>query len=138
MMALWIAVTVVTAVAERFQGRSVASALRSTPRGFYGMILGHIGIALFIVGVTMVSLFEIEKDLRMAPGDSFEMAGYTFTFNGVRSVDVLNYNAMRGQFFVTNEEGFKAELTPEKRIYRVQQNPMTEAAIDQIEGVLAK
>ena len=129
-MALWIASTVVLAVAERFKGRSIGSALRSTPRGFYGMILGHIGIAVFIVGMTMVSLYEIEKDLRMAPGDSYEMAGYTFTFNGVRTLDVQNYTAARGQFLVTNEDGFRAELFPEKRIYRVQQSPMTEAAID--------
>ncbi len=130
MMAFWITTTVVLALAERFKNRSISSALRSTPRGFYGMILGHIGIAFFIIGITFVSLFEIEKDLRMSPGDSYEMAGYTFTFNGVRMVDVLNYQAARGDFYVTNDEGFKAELTPEKRIYRVQQNPMTEAAID--------
>ena len=130
MMALWIASTVVLAVAERFKGRSFGSALRSTPRGFYGMIMGHVGIAVFIVGMTMVSLYEIEKDLRMAPGDSYEMAGYTFTFNGVRTLDVQNYTAARGQFMVTNEDGYRVELTPEKRIYRVQQSPMTEAAID--------
>ncbi|MBT4861575.1 MAG: heme lyase CcmF/NrfE family subunit, partial [Gammaproteobacteria bacterium] len=69
MMALWIATTVVLALSERFKGRSIASALRSTPRGFYGMLLGHIGIASFIVGVTLVSMYNIEKDIRMAPGD---------------------------------------------------------------------
>ena len=66
----------------------------------------------------------------MATGDSFEMAGYTFSFNGVRMVDVANYQAARGDFVITNAEGYRAELTPEKRVYRVQQNPMTEAAID--------
>ncbi|MDJ0881866.1 MAG: heme lyase CcmF/NrfE family subunit [Gammaproteobacteria bacterium] len=130
MMALWVASTVVLALMERFKGRSIGSTLRSTPRGFYGMLMGHVGIAFFIVGVTMVSLYEVEKDLRMAPGDSFEMSGYTFTFNGVRMMDIQNYTAARGDFYVTNEAGFKAELTPEKRIYRVQQSPMTEAAID--------
>ncbi len=94
------------------------------------MLLGHIGIAVFIVGMTLVSLYEIKKDLRMAPGDSFEIAGYTFTFDGVKAIDVDNYRAERGVFVVTDESGFKAVLTPEKRIYRVQQNPMTEAAID--------
>ena len=129
-MALWIAFTVLLALAERIRGRSVSSALRSTPRGFYGMLLGHIGIAVFIVGMTLVSLYEIKKDLRMAPGDSFEIAGYTFTFDGVKAVDVDNYRAERGVFVVTDDDGFKAVMMPEKRIYRVQQNPMTEAAID--------
>jgi cytochrome c-type biogenesis protein CcmF len=129
MMALWIASTVILAMAERLRGRSLMSALHSTPRGFYGMLMGHLGIALFIVGMTMVSLYEIEKDLRMAPGDTFEMAGYTFTFNGVRELPVANYIAARGDFVVTDETGFRAELHPEKRVYLVQQNPMTEAAI---------
>ena len=130
MMSLWIASSVVVALMERFKGRSFASAIRSTPRGFYGMILGHVGIAFAIVGITLVSLYNIEKDLRMAPGDSFELAGYTFTFNGVRMTDVLNYQAARGDFYVTNQDGFKTTMKPEKRVYRVQQNPMTEAAID--------
>jgi cytochrome c-type biogenesis protein CcmF len=130
MMSFWIASSVVLALMDRFKGRPLASTLRATPRGFYGMILGHIGIGFFIVGITLVSLYDIEKDLRMAPGDTFEMAGYTFTFNGVRTTDVLNYRAARGDFYVTNEDGFQATMKPEKRVYRVQQNPMTEAAID--------
>ncbi len=130
MMAIWITSTVIVALAERFKGRTVASALRTTPLGFYGMLLGHIGIAFFIVGITLVSLYEQEKDLRMAPGDTFEMAGYSFTFNGVSMTDVVNYQAARGEFYVTAENGFQSILQPEKRVYRVQQNPMTEAAID--------
>jgi len=130
MMALWIATTVVLALSERFKGRSIGSALRSTPRGFYGMLLGHLGIASFIVGVTLVSMYNIEKDIRMAPGDSFEMAGYTFKFNGVRMTRVENYDAARGDFLVTNDDGFRAEMRPEKRVYLVQKMPMTEAAID--------
>ncbi len=129
-MALWITFTVIIAIAERFKGRSFASAMRSTPRGFWGMILGHVGIAMFIIGITLVSLYELEKDLRMKDGDSFDMAGYTFTFKGVRMTNVSNYQAARGEFIITNDEGYKAVLHPEKRVYLVQQSPMTEAAID--------
>ncbi len=131
MMAIWIAASVVLALTERLKGReSMTVAITSIPRGFYGMLLGHIGIAFFIVGVTLVSLYNIEKDLRMAPGDSYEMAGYTFKFNGVNMTDIDNYQAARGDFDVTHKSGYKTQLTPEKRVYRVQQNPMTEAAID--------
>ncbi len=131
MMSLWIASTVVLALHERFKGRSITSTLRSTPRGFYGMIMGHIGIAFFIIGMTFVSLYDEEKDLRMAPGDTFEMAGYTFQFNGVRNTRVANYNTSRGDFLVTNEDGFRVVMNPEKRVYLVQTMPMTEAAIDE-------
>jgi cytochrome c-type biogenesis protein CcmF len=130
-MALWIAVTAMMAIHERFRNRKLSSALRTTPAGFYGMLLGHLGMAVFIVGVTLTSLYNQEKDLRMAPGDVYSVAGYEFTFHGVREFNVDNYVATRGAFSVRSKSGdFEVEMFPEKRIYRVQTSPMTEAAID--------
>ena len=130
-MALWIAVTAGIAVYERFHNRSLLSALRSTPAGFYGMLLGHLGIAVFIIGITLTSLYTVEKDLRMSPGDTYTVSGYEFTFHGVRDFNVANYVATRGGFSVRSLDGdYEADMFPEKRVYRVQNNPMTEAAID--------
>jgi cytochrome c-type biogenesis protein CcmF len=130
-MALWICVTAAIAVYERFHQRALMSTLRSTPAGFYGMLLGHLGIAVFIVGITLTSLYTLEKDLRMAPGDTYTVAGYEFTFHGVRDFNVDNYVATRGGFSVRSVDGgYQAEMFPEKRIYPVQKSPMTEAAID--------
>ena len=130
-MAVWIALTVALAIHERMRNRSLSSALRSTPAGFYGMLLGHLGIAVFVVGVTLTSLYTKEKDLRMAPGETYSVGGYEFTFHGVREFDIKNYVATRGGFSVRSESGdFQAEMFPEKRVYRVQTMPMTEAAID--------
>ena len=130
-MALWIAVTAGIAIYERFHNRGLLSTLRSTPAGFYGMLLGHLGIGVFIIGVTLTSLYNQEKDLRMAPGDIYSVAGYEFTFHGVRDFNVDNYVATRGGFTVRSESGdFKVDLFPEKRTYPVQTMPMTEAAID--------
>ena len=130
-MAVWIALTAVMAIHERFRNRSLSSALRSTPAGFYGMLLGHIGIAVFIVGVTLTSIYTIEKDLRMAPGDTYSVAGYEFTFEGVRQFNIENYVATRGGFTVRSETGnYQVDMFPEKRTYLVQTMPMTEAAID--------
>ncbi len=130
-MALWIAVTAAIAIYERFHHRALLSTLRSTPAGFYGMLLGHLGIGVFIIGVTLTSLYTQEKDLRMAPGDTYSVADYEFTFHGVRDFNVDNYVATRGGFTVRSETGdFKVDLFPEKRIYPVQTMPMTEAAID--------
>jgi cytochrome c-type biogenesis protein CcmF len=130
-MALWIVLVAAIAIYERFHNRGLLSTLRGTPAGFYGMLLGHIGIAVFIIGVTLTSLYNQEKDLRMAPGDIYTVAGYEFTFHGVREFNIDNYVATRGGFSVTSDEGdFKVDMFPEKRIYRVQSMPMTEAAID--------
>ena len=130
-MAVWITSSVVIALYDRFKNRPFMPTLRNSPAGFYGMLLGHLGIAVFIVGITLTSLYNQEKDLRMAPGDSYSVAGYNFQFNGVKTLPILNYESTRGHFTVTSESSdFEVVLEPEKRIYRVQQMPMTEAAID--------
>jgi cytochrome c-type biogenesis protein CcmF len=99
-------------------------------RSYYGMILAHLGVAVFIVGITMVSNYGIEQDIRMSPGDSAEIAGYEFKFEGVSRYPGPNYNADRGRFQVFQEGELIATLEPEKRTYFVQTRPMTEAAID--------
>jgi cytochrome c-type biogenesis protein CcmF len=94
------------------------------------MIVGHLGLAVFVVGITLTSLYSVEKDVSLAPGESYEMAGFRFTFQGVREFDGPNYRATGGMVEVTRDGDPVASMLPEKRIYRVQQNPMTEAAID--------
>ena len=66
----------------------------------------------------------------MDAGDTAELAGYAFTFRGVREVAGPNYGAAQGLVEVTRDGKPVTTMHPEKRIYRVQQNPMTEAAID--------
>jgi cytochrome c-type biogenesis protein CcmF len=100
------------------------------PRATYGMLVAHFGVAVFVVGVTLVKGYESEKDVRMEPGDTVEVGGYTFRFDGVRDVQGPNYVAGRGRISVTRNGSLVTTLYPEKRIYRVQNQPMTEAAID--------
>jgi cytochrome c-type biogenesis protein CcmF len=94
------------------------------------MHLAHIGIAVFVVGVTMVSSFQEEKDVKMAPGESVDVAGYHFTFHGVKAVEGPNYFAAQGDFDLAVNGKFQRKINPEKRNYHSSQMPMTEAAID--------
>ena len=93
------------------------------------MLLAHAGIGVFVIGVTLVKSYESERDLRMAPGDSVVLGGYSFRFEGVREVSGPNYAAARGTVIVQRDGETIARLAPEKRVYLVQCNPMTEAAI---------
>jgi len=99
------------------------------PRATIGMMVAHLGIAAFAFGVTMVKTYEVERDVKMAVGDTTEINGYTFTFQGVRDVAGPNYNAAQGLVVVTQGGSEVAQMRPEKRVYRVQTSPMTEAAI---------
>jgi cytochrome c-type biogenesis protein CcmF len=78
----------------------------------------------------MVKTYEVERDLQMAPGDSVQIKGYTFTFKGTRDIVGPNYSGVRAEVAAAQNGAEVAVLFPEKRVYRVQTNPMTEAAID--------
>ena len=134
-MAFWIAASVATDLWERVHPAGAAwgqafTRARQIPRALLGMMVAHLGIAAFCFGVVMVKTYEIERDVKMAVGDSTTVRGYTFVFNGVKELQGPNYVAIQGQMRVSHADGAPLEMRPEKRMYRVQQNPMTEAAID--------
>ncbi len=134
LLAAWIVATAALNFVERVQhtraGRSFVAAALNQPRSFTGMHLAHIGVAVFVVGVTMVSSFQDEKDVKLAPGESVDVAGYHFVFNGVKQVNGPNYVAAQGDFDLTVDGTFQRKMNPEKRNYHSSAMPMTEAAID--------
>jgi len=131
--ATWIVASSITHLVQRVSASSspkLLGKLRSPSLSFYGMLTAHIGIAVFVTGVTLVKGWGTEKDASMVPGESTELAGYAFRFGGVREFDGPNYTGIRGTVEVTRNGAPVVVLYPEKRMYLVQQNPMTEAAID--------
>ena len=99
-------------------------------RSYWGMVLAHCGVAVFVVGVTLVKGYESDRDLKMKAGDTIELAGYTFRLEGVAPVRGPNYNAAQATIAVTRNGKPVTTMYPERRIYNVQQQTMTEAAID--------
>ena len=135
LMAFWVAFAVLTDLLERVKpaGSPWSDAwrrLRLIPRAIVGMMVAHLGIGAFCFGVVMVKAYEVERDVQMLPGDSTTVRGYTFTFRGTRELQGPNYIATRGHMEVEYGGQKLTPMYPEKRVYRVQQNPMTEAAID--------
>ncbi len=104
--------------------------LRRLSRGYVGMQLAHLGLVIMVIGVALTSHYSIERDLRMAPGDRVQEGPYTFVFRGVGERTGANFTARRGEVEVLRNGEFLRFLHPEKRIYNVQRNTMTEAAID--------
>ena len=95
------------------------------------MTLGHIGIAVFAIGVSLTSLYSIEKDLRLDKGETHSMAGYDFNFGGVVNVSGPNYEAEEGLLTVSKDGREITTLRAQKREYDTSQmGVMTEAAID--------
>jgi cytochrome c-type biogenesis protein CcmF len=99
-------------------------------RSFIGMQVAHLGIAMFVIGVTMVGAYQEEKDVRMLPGESVSVGGYQIQLQSVSAVPGPNYNAMQGTFLLSRNGKLEATMYPEKRSYFSSTMPMTEAAID--------
>ncbi|MFQ5700078.1 MAG: heme lyase CcmF/NrfE family subunit, partial [Myxococcota bacterium] len=128
LLASWIALGLARDLAARW--RASRNGLRGLSRSYLGMQLAHLGIAVFIVGVTLVGGYEEETDLRMAPGDTVESGGYTFRFDGVHAKAGPNYLARVGEFSILRDGREIRVLHPEKRTYGASGQRMTEAAID--------
>ncbi len=126
-LAFWIALV----TAKNLQSlMSEGRGFRGVPRSQWGMSVAHIGVAVFTVGVSLTSLYSTEKDIKLAPGESYTLEDYEFTFQGVNAHQGPNYRADRGHLIVRQGDRQIADMWPEKRIYHAQPQPMTEAAID--------
>jgi cytochrome c-type biogenesis protein CcmF len=105
-------------------------ARHSLSPGIIAMSVAHIGLGLFVLGATTVETYKIEKDLSLGTGQSAQIAGYEFTVVQTQQVKGPNYDAIEGTVRITRDGKEVTVLHPQKRIYRVQTSPMTEAGID--------
>ena len=109
--------------------RSWRSGVRLTP-AVLGMSIAHLGVGLFVLGVTMVNTFGLETDRALSPGQSIEVGKYQYEMRELRDVEGPNYVAREAVIEVRRNGEFVTELRPQKRQYLVQKSPMTEAGID--------
>jgi cytochrome c-type biogenesis protein CcmF len=133
LLSFWIIAAGVTAVWLRLRDApqpALLDKLRSNPASWYGMHLAHLGIAAFVFGVTMVKSYEVEKDVRLAVGQSIEAGPYKVAFKGIDNVRGANWDGVAGRFEVTKDGKLVSAMMPEKRGYRATRQTMTEAAID--------
>jgi len=130
-LAFWVIATTVNMVYLRLRGyeQSLLVRVKAIPRAWWGMVIAHLGIAVFTLGVTIVKGYESETAVRMLPGDVAHLAGYDFTFVGVEEIQGPNYTSNRGQIRVSKNGVERTVLESEKRLYTVTNMPMTEAGI---------
>jgi len=129
-LGLWTIMSALSGVWARTRSGDRLRSMKRIPRSVFGMTMAHLGIGVFVIGVTFTSIYSIEKDLRMTPGETYQISNYVFRFDGVEKSNGPNYTADRGKITVLEQQQIVASLSPEKRVYLVQQMPMTEASID--------
>jgi cytochrome c-type biogenesis protein CcmF len=104
--------------------------LSRQPRSYWGMLVAHVGIGVFVIGVTFVKGLDASTDVSMRIGDTAQVGAYSFHFTELNDIKGPNYDAAQGIFEVSSGTHKIATMRPEKRLYRVQRMPMTEAAIE--------
>jgi cytochrome c-type biogenesis protein CcmF len=133
LMAFWVIASIIVNVTHRLRSSGkvgLFAKLAAQSRSYYGMHFAHLGIAVFIIGVALVGGYETEKDVRMEIGETVEVGGYTFRFNGAKKSPGPNYVADIGNMDVLRNGEKVTVMEPEKRVYNASGMAMTEAAID--------
>ncbi|WP_299315638.1 heme lyase CcmF/NrfE family subunit [uncultured Halomonas sp.] len=129
--ALWIVLPMVRDLYDKTRhASSLGAGLKKLSLAYWGMQLGHLGVAVTIVGIAIVSNYEIERNVRMGPGSSVEVAGYTFTMTELTSRRGANFLADRAVLEVQRGDRERSfTMTPEKRLYIATGMPMTQVAL---------
>ncbi len=133
-IASWLIIGTLTEVAGRIRlfKTPVSDSVRrfiNLPRASWGMTLAHLGLAMTVAGVTGAGAWTVERVQSMAPGDTVQVSGYDFRFDGAEQKQGPNYLATEGKFTVTKNGNLVTVLYPEKRTYTVRQMATTEAGI---------
>ncbi len=130
LLAFWVILAGVRDILDKTRHKGLLKGLPSLGRSYWGMQMAHFGFAVCALGAVLTSLGSYERDLRMAPGDSVELGGYRFQFEGAVHHEGPNFISDKGTVRVFDGERQISVLHPEKRLYTVQQATMTEAGID--------
>ena len=126
-LGFWILLATLNTLKIKIQRQN---SIKKVSIGAWGMVLAHAGIAISCIGITVVSNYQLEKELRIKPGDSVVLADCQITFQKTDIQEGSNYMSYRGIFELKDKVGKKfSELYPEKRVFLVQKNVMTETAI---------
>jgi len=129
LLVFWVVGVSLRDMFHKTRNKGLVRGLSALPRSYWGMTLAHIGMAVCAVGVVGASLFDSQRDLRMAPGDDVELGGYRFVFEGTQHYSGSNWEADRATVVVFRDDRQITVLRPDKRLYTVQNQIMTEAAI---------
>lgn len=131
LMSLWALVLTVMEVVERATDRHTFwRGLTRLGRSHWGMVAGHVGLVVTVIGIAFSQNYSIERDVRMKPGDSVDIHQYHFVFRDVQDITGPNYFGGEAVIDVSQDGRHISTLRAEKRVYSSSRMEMTEAAID--------
>jgi cytochrome c-type biogenesis protein CcmF len=92
------------------------------------MVIAHVGIAIMALGVSINKTYSTERQLKIAPGESTNLAGYKFHFDQMSEILGSNYNSITSQFTV-QKNNFSQVLISQQRIYKSHEQTLSKPGI---------
>ena len=133
-LAAWLGAGVIAEIYERIHlfRAPLSESIRRLgriPRSTWGMSFAHFGLALAIAGMAGAGGWKVESIQTMKPGETVNVGGYEYTFEGAHEGQGPNYTILFGKFTVRKDGKIFTVMEAEKRNYPVARMPTTEAAI---------
>jgi cytochrome c-type biogenesis protein CcmF len=133
-LAAWLGAGVIAEIYERIHlfRAPLSESIRRLgriPRSTWGMSFAHFGLALAIAGMAGAGGWKVESIQTMKPGETVNVGGYEYTFEGAHEGQGPNYTILFGKFTVRKDGEIFTVMEAEKRNYPVARMPTTEAAI---------
>jgi len=101
--------------------------LLRTPLFTYGMVLAHLGVAVSVAGMASESAFSSERLAAAAPGDSFEISGYSVKLEKVMPIAGPNWTAMEASLVISRDGRVIATAKPQARFFSDPPTPTNES-----------
>ncbi len=130
---VWVVLAALTDIAGRVRlfrvslGGSVAR-LFALPRAAIGATLGHIGFGVMVLGIAGMTL-ATQKVIVLAPGQSTELGGYTWTLNDIHDAPGPNFSQRVADVSLSENGAVFLTLHPARRYFAAQKVVTNTAAI---------
>ena len=112
-----------------FERTNYLKKLKNLNKTYLGMTVAHLGVAIFIAGITGSTLWKIEKIKTLKVGEKVLLNNYSLNFDKIKKIRGKNYIGHEAEFNLYKKNKFIKTLKPQKRFYPVQEFATTEAAI---------
>ncbi len=95
----------------------------------YGGYFVHLGIILIAVGVAASSLYKVENQVTLRPGESATVKDYNLTYKGLNQYPTASKQVVAANLEVSQNGKYLGNMAPAKEFHRGHEQPNTEVDV---------